>query len=101
MQDFSYIKDEKLRQKIEEFDKIVAKMRQIMIDKNSDYGNDNIGTLGIKGVFVRVWDKVSRLKNLVWLGKENQVKDESIEDTFFDLANYAIISLIVKRGKWQ
>jgi len=101
MQDYSYIKDEKLKQKLYEFDNIVDKMRSIIIAKNNDYGNANIGDLGIKGLFVRLWDKVNRLKQLVWVEKENQVKDESIEDTYLDLANYAVISIIVKRGKWN
>ena len=101
MTDFTYIKDDKLRQKVDEFDKIVAEMRETLIRKNSDYGNENIGTLGEKGIFVRIFDKVCRLKNLVWNSKEAQVKGETTLDTYMDLANYAIIAIIFNRGKWQ
>lgn len=90
-----------LQEKVNEFDKIIAEMREILIKKNSDYGKNNIGDLGERGIFCRIWDKVSRLRTLVWEGKVNQVKDESIEDTYKDLANYSIISIIFKRGKWN
>jgi hypothetical protein len=98
-----YTKDisPKLQEKLTEFDKIVEKMRNTLIAKNNDYGNDNISQLGLKGIFVRTWDKVSRLKQLVWEAKDPKVKDESVSDTFMDLANYAIIALIFKRGKWN
>ena len=86
--------------KLAEFDKIVSQMREIMVKKNHDYGDDNISALGPKGVFVRIWDKTSRLKQLEWLEKEPKV-NESIEDTTLDLANYAIINLILLRGKWK
>lgn len=68
--------------------------------KNNDYGHDNISALGLKGVYVRLWDKVSRLKQLVWLAKEQEVADESIEDTFKDIANYATIALLFMRDQW-
>lgn len=86
--------------KIKEFDKIVSEMRKTFIAKNKDYGDDNIRLLGENGVYVRMWDKISRLKQLVWNNQKNAVKDESVEDTYKDLANYAIIGLIFRRGKW-
>lgn len=90
-----------IKTKLEAFDKIVKEMREIIIKKNNDYGDDNIGALGVRGIFVRLWDKLSRLKELVWLNKEQKVLDEKIEDTLKDLANYAIIMLIFLRGKWK
>lgn len=89
-----------LKDKLNEFDKIVKEMREIIAKKNNDYGDDNIGALGEKGIFVRIWDKVSRLKSLVWLNKNAQVSNESIDDTLMDLANYAIINMIVRRNRW-
>ena len=41
---------------------------------------------------IRINDKVKRLKTL--LKTDQQVKDETIEDTLYDLAGYAILSLI-------
>ena len=31
---------------------------------------------------------------------QNDPQNESIEDSFLDLGNYSIISLLVNRGKW-
>lgn len=45
---------------------------------------------------IRLEDKLQRVKNLVRNGSA-AVKDESIDDTLLDLANYAIMTLI-ERG---
>lgn len=87
--------------KLKEFKKIQNHMEKTFIAKNHDYGDDNIGVLGSKGVYVRMWDKMSRLKRLMWEERNAKVKDETIQDTLEDLANYAIIALIVHRGKWK
>ena len=68
--------------------------------KQLSYGPSNISALGIKGVFVRMWDKMQRLKNLVWHGNDNPLEDETIEDTYYDMANYALMSILVRRGLW-
>ena len=47
---------------------------------------------------VRINDKVQRLLNLTTTDKEPN--NESLEDTFMDIANYAVMSLIVKRKQW-
>jgi len=44
-----------------------------------------------RGILVRMCDKMTRIGNL--LECEAQVKDESIEDTLLDLANYSYILL--------
>jgi hypothetical protein len=78
--------------------------------KNSNYGTGNIavGTslttqddvqLSLTGLFFRINDKVQRLKQLVVLGKKDNV-GEAIDDTFQDLSVYGIIAQLVKRGKW-
>lgn len=68
--------------------------------KNASYGSNNIAALGTKGIFVRIWDKVQRLRNLVWDDKKNPLADESIEDTFGDLAVYSIMAVVLLRGEW-
>jgi len=35
---------------------------------------------------------------LVWGGRV--AKNEAVEDTWIDLADYGIIALLVRRGKW-
>jgi len=68
--------------------------------KNHDYGADNIGALGAKGCYVRIWDKVSRLKTLLWDENRPAIPDEKIIDTLEDLANYAVITLLLLEDKW-
>ena len=53
----------------------------------------------LSGVWFRMMDKISRLKQLVVLSKDNNV-GEATEDTYQDLANYSIISQIIQSGKW-
>jgi hypothetical protein len=43
---------------------------------------------------------MARLENLYY--KNNDTPNyESIQDSFIDLANYAIIGLLVQRGQWE
>lgn len=66
--------------------------------KNNDYG-DSFGKLRkeIPGaILVRIYDKYSRLKTLLE-GTDQLVKDESIDDTLVDLANYCIMELVERK----
>lgn len=85
----------------EALDIVLANLRDIMIRKHHDYGPDNILALGGKGVFVRGWDKVNRLKRLVWENKEALVRDETSIDTWRDLSNYGIIAEMLSSGWWE
>ena len=69
--------------------------------KNNDYGDDGILKFGIKGTVIRMNDKIDRLSNLVFKGKEAEVKDEKIEDTLLDLVNYAIYSVMLVRNNFK
>ena len=69
--------------------------------KQASYGPGNIAKAGEKGVVLRMNDKLERLWRLVWQAKPNTlVDDESIEDTYFDMAGYALIAILVRRGLW-
>lgn len=81
---------------------ILDELAAIMVRKHQDYGPMNIaGAPGgpMNGLRVRMYDKLARLNNLVDTGDTPNY--ESIEDTFLDLANYAIIGLLVQRGQWE
>lgn len=82
----------------EMFKSIVDEMYDIYIAKNSDYGSsvsDTYKDFGLVSFLVRMQDKMNRLKTLN--NKESLVKDEKIEDTLLDLANYSILALIELR----
>jgi len=74
----------------------------LLISKHKDYGPKNIAEApggAINGLRVRMHDKLARINNLVDSGKNPE--HESLEDSFKDMANYAIIGLLVLRGKWD
>ena len=89
-----------------DFEKIVQKMLEVHKAKNNDYspegqfGNfaesERVGVPDWKGAFIRLQDKYTRCCNLIY-GKEAQVKDEALEDTLLDLANYAVIVLVLRK----
>lgn len=74
---------------------ICGDLNEIYARKNHDYG-DSFGKgyaeYGIVMAVIRLEDKLNRLKSLI--KAESLVKDESINDTLMDLANYAIMTVI-------
>jgi len=87
---------------VKNLDAILQELQYIMLKKHEDYGPMNIsGAPGgpMNGLRVRMYDKLARLNNLVDTGDTPNY--ESIEDTLLDLANYAIIGLLVQRGQWE
>lgn len=81
---------------------VTSKLINILIKKHSDYGPNNIAKAPggpLNGLSVRLHDKVERLSNLI--EKNAKPSNESIEDTFIDIANYAIIALLVLDNKWK
>lgn len=88
---------------IKDFDDILAELKIIMVQKHADYGPDNIAKApggAMNGIVVRMHDKMTRLEHLFYKNIDTP-HYESIEDTLLDLANYAIIGLLVQRGQWE
>ena len=66
--------------------------------KNKDYG-DSFSFLRKEfpeAILIRLGDKYNRLKALMKNGKA-EVKDESVEDTLLDLANYCLMEIVERR----
>ena len=93
-----------------ELKKILDEMYVTVCKKQRNYGPGNIsvGTnlesdedikLSLVGLWFRKNDKIQRLKQLVVLGKQDNI-GESCEDTFQDLSVYGIIAQLVASGKW-
>lgn len=77
---------------------ICKELNIIYGNKNADYG-DSFAKLRKEldnPILVRVYDKFSRLKQLMG-GAKQRVNNESIEDTLMDLANYCIMELVERR----
>lgn len=72
---------------------------------NDEYGNlracERLGIPAWKGVIIRLQDKFTRLENGFRKDGEMAVADETIQDTFRDIAVYAILGglLYQKREK--
>ena len=84
--------------KVEMHKNICEKMNTTYKAKNADYG-DSFAELRQEypnAILIRLTDKLKRLKTLME-GGEQQVKDESIDDTLLDLANYCIMELVERR----
>ena len=82
---------------------------ELFCKKQKDYGPGNIsvGTnletdeevkLALMGLWFKMNDKIQRLKQLVIHNQEPE--NESLMDSFMDLANYALIAQLVKKQVW-
>lgn len=74
---------------------------ELLVSKHRDYGAKNISQSpggALNGLRVRMHDKMARINNLIDSGKDPE--NESLRDSFIDLANYATIALMVIDGEW-
>jgi len=81
---------------------IASKAIHLLVQKHEDYGPANISDApggALNGLSVRLHDKVARLNNL--LSNHKKPKNETIQDTFIDILNYAIIALLILDDKWD
>ena len=75
--------------------------KALLLQKHEDYGPTNISNAPggpLNGLRVRIHDKSARINHLLDSGVEP--KNESLRDSFLDMANYAIIALMVIDGDW-
>jgi hypothetical protein len=79
--------------------KIADEVVKIVASKQKDYGPNNIQSSpfgAIKGLTIRLYDKIARLANLS--EKSKTPENESLRDTFIDIAGYGIIGLMLLDG---
>ena len=77
---------------------ICKEIFELFKEKQLDYGPHNIGLGQDNAVLTRITDKFMRLHTLYGTGREPN--NESIEDTWKDLADYSVIALMCIRGHW-
>jgi hypothetical protein len=68
--------------------------------KRASYGPGDIAAFGEKGCLIRGYDKMQRLKRLIWDQEPNPLEDETVEDALMDEADYSLITILVRRGEW-
>jgi hypothetical protein len=91
-----------------EFEKALSdtfnELEELLLSKHKDYGPRNIADApggAINGLRVRMHDKLARINNLYDSVRDMAPEHESFEDSFKDMANYAVIGLLVLRGDWS
>lgn len=83
----------------------VGRCFTLFCEKQKGYSPNNINRLGEPGVLQRVREKCDRLASLYHNRTQMSVAEmaklsEPLEDTWQDIANYAIIALLVRAGVW-
>lgn len=92
------------------FDASFREQMELLGSKMLDYGTDNLkaGTqlktkeeiqFALTGIWFRLNDKVQRWKNMILT--DTVPNNESLYDTFMDIANYAVIAKLISRGIWD
>lgn len=88
-----------------EFDEAIQQKFQhakaVLLQKHKDYGPKNIAQSPggpLNGLRVRMWDKFARINHLIDSGATPE--NESLKDSFLDMANYAIIAMLVLDDEW-
>ena len=87
------------------FASILAEMDLLHRKKQKDYGkpgdpfanvraSEDFGIPGWLGAVLRANDKMTRLKSF---GRKGVLTNEPVEDSLIDLANYAVIALVLYR----
>ena len=86
--------------KIELHKQICGNMHNTYKAKNADYGDSfaKVREEYPEAICIRLMDKLERLKTL-YKGGGQQVKDESINDTLLDIANYAVMELLERKNE--
>ena|SRR3989344_3139688 len=81
-----------------EMKSILKELEELLIKKNKTYGDNNIVKMGKLGVLTRIEEKIERIKHMI---NNNVRDDESIEDSWQDIAGFGIIGLMLERNKWN
>lgn len=74
---------------------------EMLLKKHEDYGPTNISRSPggpLNGLRVRMHDKLARINHLMDSGVPP--RNESLRDSFLDLANYSIIAMMVIDEEW-
>lgn len=86
----------------EAYEQVLDELLQMFIKKHRDYGKGNILSIKELGISMRIAEKVERLKNLLLKQEMGELPvNESVEDTWIDIAVYAVIGVLYRRKQFQ
>ena len=86
---------------VDDVSEVFAEAINILIGRHADYGPGNIANAypdPLTALIVRMGDKTERIKHL--LSKGGDTYGERMRDSWLDLANYALIGVMVQDGTW-
>ena len=83
----------------EAFANVNDELLQMFLKKHKDYGKGNILSVRELGIVFRMSEKAERLKHLLMKGEDPA--NESIDETLIDIAVYANIALLLRRGHFE
>jgi hypothetical protein len=81
------------------YERVLAELLAMFLKKHKDYGKGNILANGEIGIAMRVSEKIERLKHL--LLTQGTPQNESIDETWTDIAVYAVIARLVRSGEFK
>ena len=76
-----------------------AEMAELLCRKQADYGHGNINAFGVRGIIIRMNDKVERWYNLASQNSDGWA--EPAVDALWDLVGYTIIAMMLEDGTFQ
>lgn len=81
------------------FVEVNQELLDMFIKKHRDYGKGNILANGELGISMRITEKVERIKHLLLSGKTPT--NETLDETWIDIAVYAVIGALYRRNWFQ
>lgn len=75
---------------------IVRALSLLVVSKNQKYGKGNILEFKEHGIFIRLWDKIQRLKNKLFNNVD--LGEETSLDSWGDIAGYAIVAILLQKN---
>lgn len=92
----------------EAFEQVSTELLEMFLKKHADYGKGNILANKELGIAMRISEKVERLKHLLMKNElaggaegDSKPENESIEETWIDIAVYSVIGVLYRRSQFQ
>lgn len=81
------------------FERVTAELLTMFLKKHKDYGKGNILSVKELGIAMRISEKIERIKHILIQG--SVPANESIDETWTDVAVYAVIAKLVRSGEFE